>query len=1029
MSNYIVNKILNKTNSYYVMAVMFCLLFYVIFEHLFHLTSLIIQYNSAFDYGKYVRKVCKNEFFESETPRFEIADKINQFKLSNEKNKKNYITIILVIAIIVGILISTVFSYIVYNTLLNSAWIFEVIGKEEDAFLKNLTFSDSIWENTKNVMMYVVYVLYNVFIGWLRNLYLLIIRLFIKHVKPSTFLQNVKVVLMIVLIYVVTIAVFVMMPIYVSLKLSNKADISPFNANWKQYIGYIIFFIILVILRFGYNIYRPSSNYAGTYDPLTEYFTSHESSLFTGNNINGYLVYFTFLAMYITSFFILGNVITAYQRSQLPYVDENENNEVIREELKNIPEMYLSNVYGYKEFKNYSEPYVALQNISGIVFTIFIILCVLTVVLICCNRGDKAANNAGIIKYALVIPLMILMIIIITTNNVTEFNTLVNKYILDSPTRLYKEYINIIHKMFNNILKKDYDDMEETHNGFVCKNVANGIILTLYTNVFKNVESISRTGETDGETIDLTPEFRYDRTCEENIPTNFAKDNVYKISYYINSKLLKNNIFYKFDKCSELNYEVIETINSNLNVFSANNLIKIMERVHKDLYSGRSVTSDYISYIKYEIIMKNDVYKYKMLDYMSKLKLQLHESIFNTHYNKTYHTKQTIIYYDSTTKKFYKDDVAVNMNVYEIHAYNNRLVKNLPEATENHIIKKYNSIVSDICDAFSELVYANIYIFTPLYIKASESPSYKYYVENYKESLSQEYTRQLEDYMSRIFDKINVILSTSAAQLKNNKLTKYIITNYNSQQYSADTLYTKNMLEHITPISSDYVTNIEIDKSVKLYDVSLKKFVEVYDKILELHIDINNGNNGNVIFLSKLQTSKGEMQKLIEDFKKYKNNKAFQNNINNIYRNEDNQYNLIYEVDGKVIKIDNNIYEVTLESMKIALLVLLEIEKLYNFVLNRIFTSDDVITKKEYLLTIKTYMNVIRKNVDSMKNDSKNYENMTKYRINVTQFDVSSLNKDLSMNICKNAYKTDTMVYILILNYIVSIILTNLIIL
>jgi len=1037
MSNYIINKILNKNNAYYVMAIMFVFICYLIFEHLFHLTSLVIQYNAAVDYGKFMQKICQKEYFESETSRFELASTSESLKLSNDKNKTNYLTMILVIAIIVSLLISFIFTWLVFNTFLNRKFIFEILGKEDDEFLNKLNITDSFVQNIKNLFMYVLYALYHVFLEWIRNIYILIKQLFITRVNDASIFKNLMLFITIVIVYVIVYALMVLMPTYIGLKLSDQTDISPFNLDLNIYVPYIVLFAILVIFRFAYTIFRYTSEYDQVYDPLTEYFHTNVENLYTTNSTSGYIVYFTFLAIYICSFYILGNIINIYKRETSPfkYTEKEDSKDTINVNIQtNIEDVFLNNVYGYKELSNYELQYIFLNNISGVSFTIFIILCAMVVVWIFCSvYGDGSRHNIDLIKYGIIVPLMILLTVIVLTNTISEFNSLINKYVIEEPTKLYKEYLNIINKIFNQLLQIEYSDIDNLSSGFVCRNVGNAIILTLYSKLFKGVQNISRTGEAGGTTIDLTPKFIYERSCDETMPVSFDKEAAYKIKYYINSKTFKKNIFYKFHNCSSLNHRVLQTISDNIGeVLNYDDTIDVMQEINKQLYNSVTKTNDPISYIKYEIIMKNDVYKQKLKDYTNTLKRQLHESIYNATSNRTYHTREGIVYFDQTTKKFYKNNEVSDMNEDEVFDYNNKLSDELNEAIESHMLQKYANLVSDIANIYTELLCANLYVFTPIYIKSVDAPNF---LNENIDAMLEDYVRLLIEHIDRTFSKINSTLSTSISKIKDKTLSKYIITNYNA--VNVDKLYTKNMLEHITPNKSQIATSIEINKSAKQYNVFLTQLIQVYKILRDLHVDVRNGNFSNITFLSQLQDSKATLQKLITDFKKFENDKAFKDNINSFYRNTENQYTLSYETidvdnmnEKKIVDVADNMYDVTTNMLRLCLTIVLEIEKIYNFFSKKIYSAADLDIKKAYMNNVDIYMNVVVKNINSMNNDHVNYENMAKYVVNVREFDYESseLNRDVSNNILANAKKTDSMVYILVLNYIISIILTNLII-
>ena len=94
--------------------------FSLIFEQIFRLTNFILRYNYSYDYGKILRKICDKEYMEYETSRFNLVLSEKDLEIKNtNKNKKEYLLLVLIISIIFTLTISIIFSTIIYNIYCN----------------------------------------------------------------------------------------------------------------------------------------------------------------------------------------------------------------------------------------------------------------------------------------------------------------------------------------------------------------------------------------------------------------------------------------------------------------------------------------------------------------------------------------------------------------------------------------------------------------------------------------------------------------------------------------------------------------------------------------------------------------------------------------------------------------------------------------------------------------------------------------------------------------------------------------------
>lgn len=1002
---------------------------------MFDLTKLVVQYNAAYDYGKYTKSACANEFFEYETERFHINQNAEDMKLSNTANKKRYITLILVLTIIMTLFISLIFSYVLYNTFFNKDWFYEMLDIQMDALEKGKSTDKSMFQRALASIMYVFTLLYSP----IKIISGLFYKLFMTGDNGASFFTNILLFVIVIVIYLLVAAAVVIMPLYIGLKLGANIDISPFNSNYQVYVPYIVAFVLIIVIRLAFLYFKYSDIYIEKYSPITEYFASNVSKMYTANNIGGYIGFFAILAIYIVMFYIIGNIINIHNNPQHSdddtnpdEQDSNVNNFVNNfvNTRTNIINSYMSRTFGYGEFNNFQLSNIFVKNMSGVTFTMIIIIIVMFVIYFISVAAGGNDNVQRMIKYGIITPFAFLTIIMITSSATTEFNSIVNDYILDFPNTVYKQYIDILNKMFNKAIANEYTLADSLQPQFVCRNIGNAIILTLFNELFYGVPKISRTGQQDGASIDITPEFKYDNTCEYIESFNFTDEKAYDMSYYINGKELKKNIFYNYNKCSQINTAVLETITSNLQIFDKKQLAEIMGSIQKAFYVGTPLkTDDPIKYIKLEIVGKNIEANINVDNLRNDLKRKMHKSIFNIKNNFTYSDiSKTLI----TTKndKYYQNDSEVKISELEIDVHNNKIDVNLSKASAEQIVEGYQTVVDDVIDIYMDVVYHHLYAFTPFFIKLNinkNTESISNDNDKYQE-LQDVFIKELSDGICETFDEIKKKLSMPLTEGNTKTLSSYIIANYNA--INRDNIYTKEHLMQIPASLPEEAEDASKTKNMKIFNEIFISLSSMYiDNIRPLLVELKTNEYKNAKFVIQLQNIKASIGKLREELNKYKYDDAFKADVNSIFRNQDNEYNISYDtfnveknrtkneyIDGSFVALD--------KSLELTIILVSDMEMKRNILVkNKISTSDQENIDK-YTINIDKYENVLDTNIYALKNDILNYQNRYNFLLKTTDA-LSEMNIDLSRNTLMDSMKVDKLIYLVCVNYIISLILTN----
>lgn len=1020
MDNFIINKFLHKRFAYLLATFLSIFIFYIIFEHIFDLTNLVIKYNSSFDYGQYIKKSCDNEFFEYETERFQMNKDIDNLILQNTSNKQKYQSFVLIVSIIISLFISFVFSFIIYNSFYNSKWFHNQLRLSKPfEFDQNSDVSI-----LKKAFVYAVQGIYLI-ISPFMTLFFLAKKMFYDEFNVKFWFSTPLLFLIILIIYVIIAGSVVIMPVYIGLNLGNNIDISPFNQDSIVYIPYIIVFVIMIGLRFINIIYQYSPS--DEFHPISDYFDSHIPNIFTGNNPGGFLGFFAIFATYILSFYILGNIINMYKNPP-DEKEEHESNVNIR---KDILQYYMNKTLGFSEYNNFQVANVFVKHISGISFTLLISIVVMFIVMYLAIMYGANDNVKNLMKYGIIVPLAFIAVILITISITTEFNSIANEYLLKVPNTIYKQYIDILNNFFNKIISSEYQDTDPAPE-YICRNVGNAILVMLYSELFQNVSDISRTGDDDGTHINITPEFLYDTSCEQNQSYDFADNDEYDIMYYLGGKYLKKNIFYNYNKCSQVNTMVLETISSNLQIFDSKELNVIMKKIQKKFYeSNRVETKEPEHYIKMEIVGKNTDAVIKIDNFKSDLGRKIHNNIFNIlNGNVCNDSSKHFISYNDDIKKYFQYKNEVDLNTNEVHVHNNEISRLPTKASDDRINTNYKTIVDDIVELYTENIYHFLYVFTPFYIKMNvNANTVKLRQDEKYKDLQNTLITELTKRLQITFDKINQKLTASLVSYEKHNMTKYIITNYNS--IHMNNIYKRNILYNLDKTSSSQ-TGLSLTKAnnIEIFSQIFQHLFDIYYKKIE---SINMGIKQNSVTITKLndmidQTVE-QIYELDDEINIYKYDTVFQNEINSIFRNNSNKYNLTYDIYNvktqktKSPVISNKLYDVLQHSLDLCQILLTNIKEKQN-ILSRI----DVSSKEDqeidyYNNNIIVYLNILDTNINGMNNDLQNYKNEKLYFTN-TISSLSDMNIDLSRNAMKDSCTVDQMIYMVCVNYIIAIILT-----
>jgi len=1025
-----------------------------------------VVFDSNYDYAYLLKSLCKNEYFEYETPRFQFNENFLDLKIANDNyNKKNYLTFILVITIIIALFISLVFSYILYNTFVNVEWIEELLRGEkldpsEVAANANLPFYKKLIEPFRFLLK-----------KFYDNIIILGKILIFDNKNPLLYL-------LIIIIYIIVLSVFLLMPLYIILKLTNTTDISPFNFDYEKVLNsvninkldaafninyinilYIFLFVFIIIIRFAYKLFEGDTEIRNDIN-IREYFKTNVENMWTSNDTVSYIVFFSLMAIYIVSFYILSNIIYLNKKydieeSSVDYTNiteqvdkdikrfttqyknhnksNNENQNInVREGIFN---KYIADIIGFNEFNNYDIQYLCVSKLSGVFFTLVIILIVLFVIYYIINMiSNKAvatanATNLNIFNYVLIAPIAILAILIFVINATNYYNTYVNYYMIYTPLILYKNYIKDINNIFNPLIVKENSLFIAKNK--VCRNIANSIQLIFYNGVFNtnlttlienDIEKLNLIDTDDKTKIDITPEFEYIKNCDiefEKVVYNMLPE--YNIEYYLNNKKFKKNIFYDLNNCTLINEDVFKNIVQNIVPFEyVDEINRILTDIYNKVYLSKDKITNKIFYVK-NTILENNKEILKMKENIKK-----YINIANNNVAKENN------YYGLDVLVFMNDD----KNKIESNFMNNKLgLKNII-ATASQYNKDTDSTDNDlidiIIDEYVNFVIRNLISLSPVFLKLYQGDYQNLLNSVYKPGVSMsyknEYIKELNDNIKTFFNNLNEILMNN--EIRDDKsISKYIISNYNS--IHNENIYTKNtLIEHI-----QLNKNKDEGDALNKIGIIIANIAKTNETITVLNNKLITNEYNNVKYTKTFNDCKLNINKNKNYF--FEGDDNFKGVLNKIY-NKDNNYILTYEIvhlnnDGndktEEIVVNNDIIDVIYKIYDLQLLTLENLNRIYNIKIQNSTLQGDMDDIKKYNKNILGYINIFSQNTLLIDNNYKYYKSNAAIDSDMKYADRSDNDIDIYEQVSKTslqeAKNVDKLVYILLTSYVIILTITK----
>jgi len=1004
--------------SYIFKYIILLIISLLITKYVQDLSLFVRHYKTSYDFGKMLKKVCHDEYFESESHRFEIAKNQEKFdKLLKISDKPKFIVFMIILISLFFILILASLSI---NLFINLQYINEILG-------------NSFPDNN------------NIFAT------------FFQFILPHNLLQIVIVIFQLLFSDKFLLAIFIMSALFLIIyiiflypyKIYTEVLCDVFNIDINYFNKFpdntpiFTIGIFLIMMRLVY--FFIDKNEDGS---VTNYLK--DIKLYLSNDIFGFIVYSIAILAYIMIF------------DFLKYLTKDNHDDIQKDGVNKSSFFdYIKTVWGINTSSKISS-----FILSGIGFIIFIQI----VWMFAIKDIEYNQKESNAILFYIMASFLVLIVFIVIQMSGNTYNQFVLHNIVSEPIKMYKQHFSSINKEFNKIIDYENEKFVDSDNSVnICRNVGNAILCVLYSHLFHNIS---------GSEIDVTPEFKYTQFCEK-ISYDFQKDKIYDIMYYIKQKGKEQHILYDPLNCSKLNESIVYQLNQNIKKSNGDKILN-----QSDKYEIWKLGANTSVYWSDKILIVNDIInrtndhnstqKYSNTNLTSLLDLIKTKIETASNAKATEEQKEEKNQVIAEARKFAEDLVLKILDIEKakVKSFESNGVQLIQQNDKNEIgnlgantsvsLSKKILIVNDIINrtnnhnSTQEYSNTNLTSLLDLIKTKIETASNAKATEEQKEEKKQviiEALKFAEDFVLKIFDEVpKTTLEKSNKHLKN-KITSAIMNvltnrlyydntdfftvkggdNKNNKLVNIDTIYEYSQIDNrydnvIDLVVNEYkqiTTNDDIEKTIQsiIYrfqniNAILSKEYVLNEKAKITNYTISNYNNVNLSnpydrrSLEKIMSNMDIQYEVFDDINDFLDtsfnilNFLEKNTSQSIYDDRRNKYaihiNDVDNIKGKLINKGIQLHTVNTYSTGT-----------FNKILGTTFST---VSKQEI------------EEIEDMKSDiTKIQELIDEYKLK-SQNDIEQIDRNLSLEIHQKAIESDRLIYLVILNYIIAIAITNIII-
>jgi hypothetical protein len=880
----LMNFMYNDTKSLILKIIIFIIIFLVIFDQVVSLTMFAYNYNKYYDYGKMMRATCDTNYTEYETERFQIAQNLMNIKIGNDNTNTRYHLIIFILSIILALYINYFFTFMFFETMFADT---------------TSTISKAFSSTNKEAAS-------TTFIGSALSVVSFFKDEINEFINKNSILQRIGSYILVFFKVISILYLVFMLPISLIVKLSANVNISPFANSTDNLIPHSILLTIILIIGLTLGNKTPISYFSfilffALYIVIYEY-SMIMSDIYMNNNTsnivniyenssNNNLKNMTFSKYYLGNTNTKDSIIVQILMNTFGLNNFQVNDFKLNFQTNFITKAILQ-AFGFKfdeTNSNTSYDYnpIVIDNYNVVLLLFgFSVACLVMLYLFLLGIekygftmyktfSDKKLDSK-VLYYFAIIPLLFLFIVLFIIMVNKEYNTMINKYILYEPHSLYKMNIQKVSSIFNQIIDNDKSSVA---NDSVCQNTANALHLVLYANLFKYYE----------KTKMFIPEFSYVSVCGIHDFIDYTMIKEYDFRNYT------ENIFYNDSKCISVNNELLSAIMKSA-------IPKFQEQLtEKDYAIYRDYLTKQFHYAVYNIINK------KTYDGNRRLEITTDYSLNNTIMNIPDDKILNNLIDNDNSLGVYKDiidDIIDEYILYNktIYTYTIRIIQALCRCNdiEDFTTHGYDVLMSKIEEAIKN--------------KTNSSNSFE---------IKKSYIKKYKEMTGILFDTINKKLTTKIkTSIKNRKLSKYIIQNYNnyidneSYKYKKDELVLidsrftnvladSNKYADIDEIQGHIETmHIKVDELAKFFGIDITYDPDAPIAPTSINKNSTNNNTDNTDNQTLIVEKTLELEELIDTLQQKKKNyrDIFKNKY---YYSQDLNKQLVY--DYKITYIDGMI--------------------------------------------------------------------------------------------------------------------------
>jgi len=357
---------------------------------------------------------------------------------------------------------------------------------------------------------------------------------------------------------------------------------------------------------------------------------------------------------------------------------------------------------------------------------------------------SKGTQDKDVIL-TIMFPILLLFIVVFLVSSSKKFNQYVNYFIVEKPSIVYKHHTKQVSDIFDKMIE---NNMSNISNSSICRNVANAVHMTLYSAIFADTDS------------NIIPEFKYESGCE-----NTSKNFYNQLEEYIPKTYFDRVKLFTTDSNSD---------NPNCQTINNNSLITFICNVFNEDLIG-SQTQPVI--IKYQIQKSINNVLINNMTYDGARQIEFSDNF--SHNNKIDRLKPI----DVSVEIEYDVQPIVDIYTYQFQ----KEFKELTYRMVKRLQKCRGDKEGDGTITLDKIKFA-----------------LEHYNDEYSNNIKVSYIKRGLKLVENLFSKINDVLTTNTSRNEeNNKLTKFVINNYNTLQDKYDKYQKQEFIE----INNNYVDN------------------------------------------------------------------------------------------------------------------------------------------------------------------------------------------------------------------------------